>query len=101
MGNKLPPLKRREIIEILLHNGFVALPRKSTSHMRYRGVVDGRVVLCDVDASHDEFIPTSRTAFYWLVTSQLGITFARFYAGHPDSARRARLGYQPFGSAAD
>lgn len=99
MGNKLPPLKRREIIEILLHNGFAALPRKSTSHMRYRGMIDGKVVLCDVDASHDEFIPKSRTAFYWLVTSQLRITFARFYAGHPDSARRAGLRYQRFGGS--
>ncbi len=100
MGSKLPPLKRREIIAILLHNGFVALPRKSTSHMRYRGVIDGHIVFCDVDASHDEFIPKSRTALYWLVTSQLGITFVRFYAGHPDSARRARLSYQPFGTTA-
>lgn len=97
MGRKLPPLKRREVVEILLHNGFVALPQKATSHVRYRGIVNGRVVLCDVDAGHDEFAPKSRTAFYFLVRSQLGITFQEFYAGHPDTARRTGSTYRRFG----
>lgn len=96
MGRRLPPLARREVIAVLLHNGFTQLPQKATSHVRYRGTIRGRAVFCDVDAGHREFIPRGRTAFYYLVTSQLGITFEQFYAGHPDTARRAGLSYAPF-----
>ncbi len=97
MGRKLPPLTRREVVAVLLHNGFEQLPQKATSHVRYRGTIQGRTVLCDVDAGHREFTPKGRTAFYFLVTSQLGITFQQFYSGHRDTARRAGLKYAPFG----
>ncbi len=99
MGRRLPPLTRREVTAVLLHNGFAALPEKATSHTRYRGTINGRSVFCDVDAGHNEFVPRSRTAFYWLVKGQLGLTFEQFYAGHEDTARRAGLSYKPFGGS--
>ncbi len=97
MGGKLPPLTLREVIAVLEHNGFIRLPLKATSHRRYRGMIGGKTVLCDVDAGHQEFIPKNRTAFYYLVTSQLGIALSTFYAGHPSTARRAQLKYARFG----
>ena len=34
-------LKRRELVQMLEYNSFVALGRRGTSHVRYRGVIDG------------------------------------------------------------
>ena len=65
-------LKRRELIELLEHNGFVALGRGPSSHVRYKGVIDGKARLVTVDESIDEFAPDSHTVLYYIVSAQLG-----------------------------
>lgn len=94
-------LSRRELIALLEHNGFVARGRRSTSHVRYEGVVDGRTRFVDVDETIDEFAPKSHAVLYYIVNSQLGFSqhgmkagWERFYAGEPRLARRAQLPYR-------
>lgn len=98
-------LKRRELIALLTHNGLVVEKRVGSSHVRYRGVVDGAEKCVDVDESIDDFAPRSFEPLYYIVSSQLAffgerrnipakVGWQRFYAGHPDIARRAGVPYK-------
>ena len=97
-------LKRRELVQMLEHNSFVALGRRGTSHVRYRGVIDGVAILVTIDESIDEYQARSHTALYYIVSTELGFFgegrgsanegWERFYAGHPDIARRAGVTYR-------
>ncbi len=98
-------LKRRELIALLEHNGFVVDKRVGSSHIRYRGNVDGQEKCVDVDESIDDFAPRSFQPLYYIVSSQLGffgevnnlpakVGWERFYAGHPDTARKANVPYK-------
>lgn len=97
-----PPLKRRELVELLVHNGFEKTSRGSTSHIRYVGKVDGKVKFVDVDDNIDEYDSGSHSALYWIVYSQLGFIgpgqstkkgWERFYAGSPLTAEKAGVKY--------
>ncbi|HEX5501596.1 MAG TPA: type II toxin-antitoxin system HicA family toxin [Thermomicrobiales bacterium] len=49
-------LKLRDVIAILTENGFVALPQKGTSHIQYRGTIDGQTRVCTVDTSIADWV---------------------------------------------
>lgn len=98
MGSRFPVLKRREVIEILEHNGFSALNASGTSHVTYRGTINGQVRSCTVDASIDDFSYRNRTALYFIIKTQLRISPEQFFAGHPSAAKRAGLKYRCFGT---
>ena len=97
-------LSRRELIALLVHNGFTELPpRSGTSHRRYRGIVDGQTRFVDVDDSIDEFSPKSHGVLFYIVSSQLRLmdsarnantAWERFYAGEPSIARKAQVAYR-------
>lgn len=97
-------LSRRELIALLVHNGFAELPaRGGTSHKRYKGAVGGKVCLVDVDDSISDFNPDSHSVLYYIVTSQLrfmeGVKNAkdgwdRFYGGEPVTAKKAQTTYR-------
>ncbi|MFN8556135.1 MAG: type II toxin-antitoxin system HicA family toxin [Dehalococcoidia bacterium] len=47
------PLKRRELIALLTHNGFAPGRRGGTSHVHYIGEIDGQKRIVTVDESID------------------------------------------------
>ena len=66
---KKPPLTRRDLIAVLEHNGFQAEGCTSTSHIKYRGVVDGVTRHVTVDESIDEFQAKSHSVLYYIVST--------------------------------
>lgn len=93
-------LKLRDVIAILTENGFVALPQKGTSHIQYRGTIDGQTRVCTVDMSITDWVWKSHTALYYLIKTELRIDAARFFGGHKTIARRAQVPYRRFGDGA-
>ena len=97
-------LPRRELVAMLEHNGFVALGRRGTSHLQFRGTIEEQTRIVTIDEGIDEYQPRSHTALYYIVSAQLGFFgegqgsanegWERFYAGHPDIARRAGVTYR-------
>jgi hypothetical protein len=97
------PLKRREIVALLLVNGFQFV-RTHGSHRRYEGAVDGVTRYVEVDEAIDEF-PPQRHRVLGHILAQLGffddarevpasVGWDRFYSGEPGIARRAQLQYR-------
>ncbi len=98
-----PPLKRRELTDLLLHNGFV-FKSQTGSHKRYVGTMDGQNRFVDVDECIDEF-GTKGDVLYSIVSSQLGFFgdkvnrsvkegWRMFYAGSPATAKKAGVKYR-------
>lgn len=100
-----PPLKRRELTELLTHNGF-RFKSQTGSHKRYVGTVDGQTRFVDIDECIDEF-GTKGDVLYAIVSTQLGFFGDRversikegwrmFYEGSTATASKAGVKYKPW-----
>ena len=97
-------LKRRELIALLEHNGFISLGRGPTSHVRYRGVIDGKTRLVSIDEAINDNGPGSHTVLYYIVSTQhqffgpdsgaAKAGWTRFFGGEPGVALRAQVPYR-------
>jgi predicted RNA binding protein YcfA (HicA-like mRNA interferase family) len=52
-------VKYRDVIGILTQNGFELVRHKGTSHRRYRGIIEGRIMLVTISCHResDEVLP--------------------------------------------
>ncbi len=83
MPRKYPPLKRREVIEILKSLGFKFLRQEST-HAHYDGLVRGNRHLVTVDTGYSEFDGDRVKT----MIAQSGVTREEFYGATGATARK-------------